>query len=419
MTDSDVPPRSASPQPATADAFDVFRAGFPALSRVRYLSICDKMILHDTVRGAVDQFLDHLAMASASRSEHEIHVERSRTGFAQMMNVAPETIGVVRNVSDGINAMAWALPWQDGDNLVVSLGAEHPNNSYPWLRLKRRGVELRNIPTLSSGALDIEAMIAAMDGATRLVTCPSVSFAPGHRTDLERLAEACHKRDIFLAVDGVQSAGILHHDLSALPVSGFATSTSKGLIGLYGFGFVYIAPSWIDRLEPAYLSRPAVAMEGTDHSAMGSLDYALQPDSRRFEVGSYNLAGAYAADAALGLLNTLGTRHIETKVLTLSAQLKDALAGLGLAPSIGSDGPDHSHIVTTGTLDAGGHGYSNSPVITRLSAALAEASISHTIRRGQLRFGLHAYNNASDIDTVDDVLRAAMAMGRRKKRNAW
>jgi cysteine desulfurase/selenocysteine lyase len=58
-----------------------------------------------------------------------------------------------------------------------------------------------------------------------------------------------------------------------------------------------------------------------DHSTMGGFDYEFQPDSRRFEVGSYNLAGAYAADASIDLLLQLGTRAIEARVLALASRL--------------------------------------------------------------------------------------------------
>jgi cysteine desulfurase / selenocysteine lyase len=389
------------------DAFARFREGFPALRELTYLSICDKVILHDAVRASVNLFLDKLAMASANRSDHETYVLSAKAKFARLMNVAPETIAAIRNVSDGVNAFAWAMPWREGDNLVITAEAEHPNNVYPWLRLKQRGVEVRAVPAMPDGEIDTGAMIAAMDGRTKLMSCASVTFAPGHRTDLRRLGEACRKRDVFLLVDGVQSAGILRHDLAAEPVDGFVTSTSKGLLGLYGFGFLYASPKWLDRLEPAYLSRPAVAQLSEDHSAMGAFGYLLQPDSRRFEVGSFNLAGGYAADAALDLLLGLGARRIEARVLQLSAMLHETLSAAGLPPAVPGSGPSQSHILTLGVLDAGGHGYSTDPCITQLSARLTARGIVHSIRRGQLRFALHAFNDASDIERTADCIREA------------
>ena len=237
--------------------------------------------------------------------------------------MTPSTIAAVRNVSDGVNTVAWAVPMSEDDNVVVCLESEHPNNIYPWLRLRSRGNEVRAVDHNTDGSLNIDAMIDAMDSRTRLVTCSSVTFAPGHRTDLMKLGEACRERDIFLLVDGVQSAGILKHDLSELPVDGFATSASKGLLGLYAYGFLYVSPNWLDRMEPVYLSRAGVVNKADDHSVMGGVDYELRPNSQRFEVGSFNYAGAYATDVSIDLLLDLGIEAIEDRVLPLATALNE------------------------------------------------------------------------------------------------
>lgn len=393
--------------------FNSFRSGFPALAVQTYLSICDKMILHRRVRAAVEEFLDHLEMASANRVQHEVHVASVRRKFAKLMNVAPETIAAIRNVSDGTNSIAWSFPWEPGDNVVLTSDCEHPNNVYPWLRQRERGLEVRIVEPLPDGSIDIEGLIAAMDGRTRMMTVASATFAPGHRTDLRALGEACRKRDVFLLVDGVQTAGIMHHDLTAEMVDGFATSVSKGLLGLYGFGFLYVSPKWIDRLKPAYLSRPAVIQKTDDHSTMGGFDYEYQPDSRRFEVGSFNLAGAYAADTSLDMLLELGTANIEAHVLELVGKFHDGLCRLDMPPAVPGRGSKQAHIITLGALNAGGHGFSTDPLIQPLSEHLFENRVAHTIRRGQLRFGLHAYNNDADIDTALDVVREGLRVARR------
>ena len=384
----------------------LMREGFPALAAGAYLSICDKAILHDSVRRGVDVFLDHLANASASRVDHETKVLASRMSFAAQMGVAVEEVAAGRNVSDGINAVICAMDWQPGDNAVVSLDLEHPNNVYPWLRLRRRGVDVRNVPS-RDGRLDYRAMIAAMDGRTRMISCASVSFAPGYRAELPRLGEAARRHDALFLVDGVQTAGILQHDLHAEGADAFATSSSKGLLGIYGYGFLFVSSRWIDRLEPAYLSRPAVLLADDDASSMGRHDYVLQPGARRFEVGSYNLAGAYAADASLALLAEVGPEAVERRALVVAAQLREALSEAGIADvSYPASESEASHMVTAGPLDAGGHGRSTTAWVERLSADLAAAGVVHTIRRGQLRFATHFYNDASDVALVRDVLSA-------------
>ena len=390
-----------------AEKFEHFRSGFPATKVQTYLSNCDKMILHDDVRTAIDEFLDHLALASANRVGHEVKVSGARDKFAKLVNSPASTVAVTRNVSDGTNSIAWSIPMQEGDNVILTTGVEHPNNIYPWLRQQKRGIEVRSVAPNDDGSLDVESMIEAIDSCTKVMTCASVTYSPGHRADLQRLGEACRKNNVFFLVDGVQSAGILHHDFSAEPIDGFATSASKGLLGLYGFGFLYVSERWIERLEPAYLSRPGIQMENNDHSAMGNHEYNLQPDSRRFEVGSYNLAGAYAVDRSLDLLLALGTQSIEKHVLNLAATFHEGLLAAGVTPAVPGSGPAQSHILTIGTPDEGGHGFSTNPMIENMSTHLQNRSITHTIRRGQLRFSMHGYNNEKDIAEAVDAIKEA------------
>jgi selenocysteine lyase/cysteine desulfurase len=147
-------------------------------------------------------------------------------------------------------------------------------------------------------------------------------------------------------------------------------------------------------------------METDDASSMGAHDYALRADAGRFEVGSYNLAAAYAVDASLEMLLELTPAAIERRVLEKADALRETLHALGAPGVTMPDAAARSGIVTAGPLDAGGHGASETAWVVAASAALNEAKVAHTIRRGQLRFGVHAYNDATDVARVADVLRA-------------
>ncbi|MFT5446329.1 MAG: cysteine desulfurase/selenocysteine lyase [Gammaproteobacteria bacterium] len=84
-------------------------------------------------------------------------------------------------------------------------------------------------------------LVNAIDERTRMVTLSSVPFTPGRVTDLAPIGAACRERGVFLLVDAVQSVGILETDVEALGIDAFAVSTQKGLLGLYGMGFLLSA----------------------------------------------------------------------------------------------------------------------------------------------------------------------------------
>lgn len=95
-------------------------------------------------------------------------------------------------------------------------------------------------------------------------------------------------------------------------------------------------------------------------------------------------------------------------MLELAGALNEGVAAQGLTPAVPASGAAQSHIVTFGALDAGGHGFSSDPRIGPVSAHLLNAKVAHTIRRGQLRFAVHAYNNDDDINTAIECTAEAL-----------
>ena len=377
--------------------FAAARALFPGAREQTYLSVCDRGILGDHTVAALHGYLAAMQGSRLQRRDYEAVVDDTKARFAALIGADPSEIALSGNVSDGVNAIANALPWRDGDNVVLTSELEHPNNLYPWMRLAERGVEIRNVP-MRNGAIDVAAMQEAMDDRTRATTAASVTFSPGLRTDLTCLGATCRARGVFFLVDAVQSTGILRHDVSAEGIDALVTSTSKGLLGLYGCGFLYCRRDWAERLAPVYLSRTGADVAPDKPSEMGTA--AFRAGAGRFEVGSYNFAGAYAARASLALVESLGAEAIESHVLALSRRLSDGFARLGLPVTQPPREAARAHIVTVGKLGDGGHDVARDQSLQAWSVALKSAGVVHTIRRGQLRFATHLYNDTSDIDRV-------------------
>ena len=376
---------------------------FPGTQGRTYLSTCTRGLLPVPAREALDAHLDGLANGTTDKDALFSCIDRTRASFARMIRCDTDEVAFTKNVSEGLNIIAASIDWQQGDNVVVCLDVEHPNNVYPWLNLRERmGVDVRSVPQ-REGHVDAQRLIDAMDGRTRLVTLPTVSFSPGFRTDVATVGDVCRDRGVFLLADAVQSAGILDTDVGALKVDGLAVSTQKGLCGLYGMGFLYCRRAWAERMTPAYLARFGVDLGDAHEAAFGSDNYALMPAARRFDLGNYNYPGAVVAEQSLAILNGIGTRTIEAHVLSLAKRLIDGVLALGLAVPGGEAGAHTSSIVSIGKVGSGGHDTSDDPMVTSLSAYLGEHDVVHTIRRGMVRLALHIYNTEDDIDRVLEV----------------
>lgn len=382
-------------------AFEDIRRRFPGTAKSTYMNTAARGLMMRESRAAVDAMLDARLYDGGDKPAMFDAVEGARARFAQLINAGSHDVAITKNVSEGLNAVIAAMDWRAGDNVVLCLDLEHPNNIYPWRQVARRfGVELRAIASVE-GVMPVERMIDAMDEQTRALTVSSVSFAPGFRSDVAALGAACRARDALFLVDGVQSVGVLKTDVIAENIDALAVSTQKGLLGLYGMGFLYCRHEWAERLSPAYLARFGVDLgEGAHEAAIGGADWRLMPGARRFDLGNYNFVAAAAVNPPLALMLEIGPEKIESRVLSLSHRLAGGLFDLGLPVCGGAPGPHLAGLVTVGEIEAGQHDGTDDPAMQSLHQFLTDHNVQLTIRRGVLRFSLHMFNNEDDVDRV-------------------
>lgn len=383
------------------DLISALRAQFPGAEHSPYLDVAARGLISRPVREAMDAFLDKRMNGEADKAWMFAQVEAARSRFAALIGAEPVDVALTKNVSDGINAIATAISWEPGDNVVICEALEHPANVFPWHNLARQqGIRLKTIEP-DAGRLRLERIIDAIDARTRAVTVASVSFSPGFRFPLAELGEHCRRRGVLLIVDGAQSIGILDTDVVASKVDALATSTQKGLLSLYGGGFLYIRREVSESLSPVYLSRPGVKVESGHEASMGEVaNYDLALGARRFDVGNYNFLAAIAVERALEMLQTVGMKAVEAHACGLARCLAEGLAEAGL-PVFGDPAdPARTHVVSVGRKLSDDHDRTNDADMLDLHAWLAENGVRFTIRRGMLRFSLHVYNNAQDVEGV-------------------
>jgi cysteine desulfurase / selenocysteine lyase len=393
-------------KPKDIDPIAAARANYPALEHWTYLDVAARCVLSRSVRAALDAHLDDFMANGGDKKRYFEIIEETRGRFARLINAETDEIAYTKNISDGLNMIATGFHWKPGDNVILCPELEHPNNVYPWYNMRRYGLEVREVAP-RDGHVPVDEIIGRMDGGTRVVTVSTVSFAPGFRTDVDALGRACRERGAMLLVDAAQSAGILHTDVRRSRIDALAVSTQKGLLGLYGMGFLYCRREWAERLEPAYLARFGVDLGDADahEASRGGDDYRLMPGARRFDCGNYNYTAAVAEHVALGELATIGTERIERHATGLAHEFARGMMALDLPISGGAPGPHMGHIVTVGTLSDNHYG-ADDERIQGLYEHLVENRVKLSIRRGTLRFAFHLYNNDDDVARVLELSRS-------------
>ena len=380
------------------DVFAAFREGFPALEKWTYMDVAARGVLSRETRAALDAHLDDRMVNGGDKDRFFALIERARGRFAQIVNAEPAEITYTKNISEGLNMVATGIDWKAGDNVVLCPELEHPNNVYPWLNLQRFGVEVRMLKPRDNH-IPVDEMIAKMDARTRCATVSTVTFAPGFRTDINTLGKACRERGVLFLVDAAQSVGKLHTDVRQSNIDALSVSTQKGLLGLYGMGFLYLRREWADKMHPVYLARFGVDLGEAHEAAMGDYTFRLANGARRFDLGNYNFAATAAVDASMKQLLDIGTQRIERHVTALSHALVQGFLDMGVPVAGGKPGAHLAGIVTIGNMSANHYG-SDDARFNGLYQYLGDNQVKLSIRRGMLRFSLHAYNNLDDVNRV-------------------
>lgn len=379
----------------TFDPDELRRTAFPSLGDRVYLDVAARAPVSEQVCAAVEQFLS-IRRGGGDKAEMLATIERVRAKVAALLGANVHEIAYTKNVSEGLNIIATALGLQPGESVVYAPEAEHPNNIYPWLHLqKTASIDLRAVPT-TDGCIDTEVFVNAITPGTKLVTVSATTFAPGSRVNLRDIGNRCREVGAFFLVDGAQAVGVRDIDVERDCIDGLAFSTQKGLLGLYGMGFLYCRSEWADRMTPAYTSRFSLDLNG--HEADFCADYAFRPAAQRFDLGNYNYLAATALEPSLDLLLRIGPPTIDHYLTGLSQTLRDGLAARGI-PVIGGGGPAACHIVTAG-MPSDTNDTINGDWFHTLFRQLSDAGIVISARRGLIRFSFHIYNTAHDIARV-------------------
>ncbi|RYZ46759.1 MAG: aminotransferase class V-fold PLP-dependent enzyme [Myxococcaceae bacterium] len=371
--------------------FESYRAEFPVLGEQLYLNHAGVAPTSLRAASAVNGWMDDLVHHGILHERGwEAHGEHVRGLAARIIGAEPGEVDFVRNTSHGLGLVAEGLDWKPGDEVAVATSLEYPSNVYPWLHLKERGVEVREIAT-PNGGVTPEAVAAVLTPRTRLVAVSSVQFATGHRTNLEALGALCERAGVLLCVDGIQSVGCIPVDVKKSRAHFLSADSHKWMLGISGIGFLYVAKDVLPRVRPALVGWRST----TDAWNFNRSHFELRPDAAKFEEGSAAYPGIYALGAALELLLEVGTDAIGARIGELLARLDSGLRNLGC--DVGPAPKDRAGILTF--LPPGAD-------VRALSAYLAQKTVSHSVRRGRIRLSPHFYNTDEEMDRLVELVRA-------------
>ena len=368
-----------------------YRAEFPIAERFAFLNHAGISSLN---RRAALALQAHMEQAQTMRLDRFFEEFIATTAELKARIVAligaasPDEIVTMPNVATGINTVAQSLPLRAGDNVLV-LDGDYPANVYPWLNLAPKGVLTKVVPQ-HAGGLDLERLVARIDGRTRALALSTAMFATGFRNDMAAIGALCRERNLYFVVDAIQTLGAFPINVEACHIDFLACGSQKWLLSTAGSGFLYCRRERMDELQAgAYVG----ASSTVDAANFLDYNFTLQLTAERFSLGTPNLMGRVALHATLGLLLEIGVEHIAERVLQVTDVLIEDLQARGFR-ILSNMAPEHrSGIVIVEVPDP-----------QAAYDQLLAADVITSVRGAGLRVAPHFYNSDVDVLRVGEVL---------------
>ncbi|MBS0883742.1 aminotransferase class V-fold PLP-dependent enzyme [Pantoea sp. JGM49] len=364
------------------------RAKFPVTQQYLYLDSGLQSPLSLDVKEAVEGFLEESLYHGGPKSVWMDRLEAVRAKVAGFFGVSASEIAFTKNTSEGCNIIANALPLTAGDN-VLMLQGDHPNNTYAFLNIEKKGVEIRFLPMTE--IVNADSFKDAIDARTRAISLSHITFHAGHKFDIENIAAFCKQKGILLIVDAMQSVGVTPIDLKQIGVSIMVCGSHKGLLVPQGLGILYISKD-VENLVPTFMAAASLENPPSDFIATRE-NMALKSSASRFEVGNYNLPTITALGAAIDLIESAGIGNIEAHLYGLGDRLLGHLDRLGVGlvgPRDRENRAPHIYVIC---LDA-----------DKWVPYFAKHNVRVSPERDGVRISFALFNTADDVDAFAEVL---------------
>src|SRR5579862_4444371 len=370
--------------------FKALRRRFPVLERKTYLNSGSYCALADSVREAINAYMDDRLQVGANWDVWVMKNEAVRSAMAAVLRAAPDEIAITASVSAGLNALASALHFTGSRNKVVVSDFEFPTNAQIWHAQEPRGAKVVHVPRAADGYIPTEMFDKAIDEQTLLVAITHVCFRNGAKLDIPGIVRLARAKGAMVLLDCYQSVGSLDIDVKALDVDFAAGGMLKYLLGTAGIGFLYAKDACVRSLVPTNSGWFAQA----NIAAMDITANRPAPNARRFEAGTPPVVNCYASEAGLKMLLRVGTEAIGKRNFELTRRCMERLEEIGWPSITPKQDARRGATVAVPSRDS-----------ARLSKELMQHDIVTSYRDDNVRASFHFYNNDDDVESFIAALR--------------
>ena len=323
--------------------------------------------------------------------------DRLRASLAKLIGAQPEELALTSGASAGVAAVAYALDWKPGDEVVTAKG-EFPLQYTAWKPMEEReGLKLE-IVSPRERFITADDLIAAITPRTRVVSVSLVRYDDGSRLDAARVAAACHKQGALLLLDASQCCGAIPMDVKQLGADFIVSAGYKWLLGPFGTGFFWAKSEHLQRVRPGPFYWMAL-MGSHNFAALNFADPKPAANAKRWdspEWASYFNFNLAAMETSVDLVKRMGPELVQAHNRKLIDLMFERLP--------------KDRFVPASPLDAARRGpygcfaARSQEKTTEVYQHLRKENVVVSLREGNIRVSPHLYNSERDIDRLISVV---------------
>ena len=300
-----------NPQKIRSD-FPILHRVFPNGKKLAYLDNAATTQKPTQVIQAIHHYYCH-SNSNVHRALHQLASEATAQYEAARESVgkfihAPKASSVIftHGATESINlvAHAWGRSHIHKNDVILLTEMEHHSNLIPWQMLaKEKEAQLRFIPVLEDGTLDLDAYTAFLAEGVRLVAITQMSNVLGTINPIEKMVKQAHDTGALVLVDAAQSVPHSPVDVQLLDCD-FLVFSGHKMCGPMGIGVLYGREEILAQMNPFMGGGEMILKVNHESSTWNEIPY-------KFEAGTPPVAGAVGLAAAIDYLAAIGMDVIQ------------------------------------------------------------------------------------------------------------
>ena len=278
--------------------------------------------------------------------------------FARLINAESGEVSFARSTIEAESNLLNGMNIQASGGNVVTNDLHYSAALYNYKMRQRDGLDVRVVKH-RDWQIDLQDLERVVDGKTRLIALALVSNVNGYLADIKAISQLAHAHGAYVYADIIQCVGAIPINVKAMGIDFAACSTYKWLMGMKGFGFMYVRQD----LEGTVV-RPTQLSGGVRFNyapwvpsvEAGVDEIAITPVTgpSQYEVSYASCPGIICAQESLKYIHRLGVDSIRSHVRTLTDRLQRGAAVHGVPVhhaarerephrGVRLQGPGHSH----------------------------------------------------------------------------